>query len=201
MDENKNTQNDDKENEVIDPKINDKKINSRDKEMKEAEEEMQRLIEAMKEQTGNGGMRVIKIRAPKYTPRTFTIEALMTLFLNCFLIIGLNGLMGVLGWTSILDLFFYCLYLTGIEMIIVLILFYFFPTLVIRTFGLSNFIPIGITFVFAMVLPIFIKIGNIGLALIFFVIIFVVRTYLKSIIKSMLLKSVRRKINERKNNH
>ena len=55
-----------------------------------------------------------------------------------------------------------------------------FPSLIIKTMGFANFIPIGVTLIVTLVFPIFVQIENIGLAIIIFVIILVVRMFLKS---------------------
>lgn len=156
-----------------------KKESKRDKEIREASEDMDSLIDSIKDQMGVD-VKVVKIKIPKPTFSNFIIELIIGFILNSLLILGTSGYFDYLVYSSIWSLLLFSFYFTLIEKIVSNIIIGFFPSLIIKTMGLANFIPIGVTLILTLVLPIFVKIDNIGLAIIMFVLILGIRMFLKS---------------------
>ena len=161
------------------PKDKKEKESKRDEEIRKANEEIEDLIESIKDQMG-ADIKVIKVKVPKPSPLQFLIDLLIGLLINSLLIVGTSGYFDYLSYSTIWNLLLFVLYFTLIEKISSAIMLGCFPSLIIKTMGFANIIPIGVTLIVTLVFPIFVQIENIGLAIIIFVIILVVRMFLKS---------------------
>lgn len=161
------------------PKDKKEKKSKRDEEIRKANKEIEDLVESIKDQMG-ADVKVVKIKVPKPSPGQFLIELLFGLVINGLLIVGTSGYFNYLEYSTIWNLLLFVLYFTLVEKISSTIMIGCFPSFIIKTMGLGSFIPIGITLLVTLIFPIFVTIEDIGAAIIIFVIILVVRTFLKS---------------------
>lgn len=161
------------------PKDKKEKKSKRDDEIRKANEEIEDLVESIKDQIG-ADIKVVKVKVPKPSPGQFVIDLILGLIINGLLIVGTSGYFNYLEYSTIWNLLLFVLYFTLVEKISNAIMMGCFPSFIIKTMGLGSFIPIGITLIITLIFPIFVTIENIGAAIIIFVIILVVRVFLKT---------------------
>lgn len=163
------------------------KKNKRNEDIKRAKEEIEKLLEEAEEQLGvdRKNIKVIKLRLPDRSFKGFLIESLITLFLNVFLILGISGYLTWAKYSSLLDLLWFALSFSFIDIVLKGIVHFIFPSLIIRTLGTINLVPPMLAMFIVAIFTDFVMIVSNGYLILLFIILIILRSILKNAIDGM----------------
>lgn len=152
----------------------------KDKTPEEIEKEMNQMLEDLANQMGvnKNEIRVVSIKAPKRSFKQILFEALYYIIANSLLLIGLSG---YIKWCSAnwYQLLFYSLTFSGIELLFRNIIYILFKKTIIQTFGVVLVIAPVLAIAICVFLPFLAKPEYILRYIVVFVILLIVREFIK----------------------
>ena len=156
---------------------------------KETEEEIEKWMEQLS-QEGLPKGKIIRVKMPKRTPIFILLETLLMFLINILLFLSLTGFFEWAVYESILDLIYFILIFTGIELILKNAIHLFFPKLIIKSFGLLLMIPPFVALPLGLFLASsWVHMHSLGLLILSFVILLIIR----SVFRNILINLPRRK--------
>ncbi|MFA7367030.1 MAG: hypothetical protein WC008_01805 [Bacilli bacterium] len=156
----------------------------KEKKIQEAKEEIEKMLKDAEEQLGvdRKNVKVIKIKMPQRTFKYFISDFITTILLNVLLVLSLSG---YLEWTNNanpLDLMLFALVYSGFDIILRNIINFFFPSLIIKTIGLINFIPPIFSIFLVTILTRIVVIKSVGRLIFLFMCLIIMRIVVKKVI-------------------
>ena len=175
---------------------------TQEEQIEEAKKDMEELMKSISEEVGGNNVKVVQLQVPRATFKNFLFTLGLSLLLNVLIFVGTSGFFEYVKYESILNLILFSVYFSLVERILEFVFLKFFTPLVIRTMGIAHLIPIVLTLLLVLLFPIFVTIPEIFIALVTLVFMHVCKgTIIKAIQNKIVLKKIRSKQNERKNNN
>ena len=182
-----------------------KEVKKFDQEVKEKSQEMElnTIIKQLTEEFGinDADLQVVNMTKKKNRVRQVISDLIINFLLSVILMFSFSGLIPWAGYKgSFVMLVFFALYYSGVEVIIHFIFLKVFKKYIFKTFGLILILPLIISTVLCIFLPIFVEIKSILLFAICTVLTYLVRKFIVSyIVEKYLIHQAKNKKKEQKN--
>ncbi|HHU56020.1 MAG TPA: hypothetical protein GXZ48_04970 [Acholeplasmataceae bacterium] len=167
---------------------NDKKkkddIKKKKKDFNEEESELDKMLKQVEEQFGidPSQVKIVRVNTPPRSNKSFIIDTLITIILNIILVLSISGYIIWSKYDSILDLVWFVISFSIIEIAIKYLIFKFFFKMVLRTFGLILQIATLLAIPLVILVTDFVEVLSVNKLLLMFIIFFAVRSMVKSFI-------------------
>lgn len=166
-----------KKNEKLDKKAKNKQ------DIDNAKKELENMLKQVEEQFGvdREQIKVVKIKLPGRSVKSVILDTLITLILNTILIFSISG---YIIWTKapLIDILFFALAYSLIEIILKNILNIFFVKLIIKSFGLITIVPSIIAIPLVVILTDFVSILSNTRYLIMIISVIFLRSLIRNIL-------------------
>lgn len=156
---------------------------SEDEELKEAEEELEKIIKDVEDQLGvdRSNFKIVKMKVAKKTLFTTIRDGISSSLLNVILMLSISGYLIWAKTDSILDILYFALIFSGFEILIQFLLQKLAIKWIYTTFGLALMLPALISIAMTAKLSTFLEITSVWRLLFMFTILMTMRAILKSI--------------------
>jgi tryptophan-rich sensory protein len=162
----------------------DKKAKSK-QDIENAKKELENMLKQVEEQYGvdREQIKVVKIKLPGRSAKNIILDTIMTLVFNIILILSISG---YIIWTkaSPLELLYFAIAYSVIEIVLKNILNIFFVKLIIKSFGLITIVPSIVAILLVIIITNFVTITS----SLRYIVMFVLVIFLRTLIRSLLTK-------------
>ncbi|MFA6890076.1 MAG: hypothetical protein WCQ80_03565 [Bacilli bacterium] len=167
-----------------------KQKNRDDKDLEDAEKELETIIQDVEEQLGvdRSQFKIVKMKVTKKSFGGFLKDGLLSFILNTILIMSISGYLTWAITDSLWDYLYFALIFSGIELVIHWMIQKFAMKWIYKTFGLTLLFPSIISLVLTTWIASFIDIQSVWRLLMMFSILISLRLLIKNMIQRRFIK-------------
>lgn len=157
---------------------------------KKTESDLERMLRQVEEELGidPSKLKVVRVNTPPRNFKSFIIDFFITIILNLILVLGITGYIEWALYDNIIDLAWFTIAFSIIEIGLKYVLNRFFNKLVIRTFGFIFSLATLIAIPLVLLLTDFVDVISVNRLLLMFVFMLIVRSMIRSFFARQKLK-------------